>query len=183
MTGLTVGYAESIMCTQTGTALSDTATAAILNTEQGSLWIPQNWWSQNKGVHVWARGIITTPSSGTATLTMGCSSDTTQGTVGSLLWTNATAITPTSSASSWQWELEMELICQSVSGANAVVVGMGQLCIPSSATQVAAPYIVGSTTGVNLPIATGSYIEVYGKWTTAVSGDTLTLQAVAWLTT
>jgi hypothetical protein len=181
MTGLTTGYAEALSCSVAGSALSDTATAAAINTAQGAFWIPVNWWGQNKGIHLHSRGIISTPSSSTATLTMGICSDSTQGTVGTPKWTNASAITPVSSASNWFWELEMELICSSVSGANAVVVGMGELTLPASATQMQAPYAVGSTTGVNVPISTGAFLEVYAAWTTAVSGDTLTCETVAWI--
>lgn len=184
MTGLTLGYGEARSCAVAGTALSNIATAAAINTEQGSLFIPQNWWQQNSGIHLHARGIISTPVSATATLTMGIASDTVQGTVASMpKFTNASAITPVSSAANWFWELEMELICASVSGGNAAVVGMGELTLPASATQMQAPYAVGSVTPVNLAIATPAFLDVYAAWTTAVSGDTLTLETVFWITT
>lgn len=181
MTGLTRGYAEVVACSQAGSALADTSTAAILNTEQGSLYIPPNWWTLNSAIHLHARGIIGTPSSATATLTVGIAADTTQGTASANLFTNASAITPVSSASSWFWELEMELICQSVSGANAAIVGMGELTLPASATQMQAPYAIGSVTPVNLAIATPVYLDVYGHWTTAVASDTITLETVFWI--
>jgi hypothetical protein len=182
MSGLTPSnYAEVVACAQAGTALNDTATAAAINTSKGALWIPQNWWDVDRGVHLHARGIISTPASATATLTMGVCSDPTQGTVGTPLWTNATAITPVSSAANWFWELEMELIGQSLSGVNCVVVGMGELTLPASATQQVAPYTVGGTTGVNVPTAVGAFLEVYAKWTTAVVSDTLTCETVFWI--
>lgn len=181
MTGLTQGYAEAVCCSQAGTALSDTATAAAINPEQGSLYIPPNWWNVGKGVHLHARGIVSSPSSSTSTLVMGACADSVQGTVGTLLAANGTAITPVSSASSWFWELELEVICQSVTGGNAAIVGMGELTLPASATQAQAPYIIGSTSPVNLAIATPWFLDVYAKWSSAVSGDTLTCQSVFWI--
>jgi hypothetical protein len=181
MTNVGKGYAESICCATAGTAVSDTATAGVLNTAKGALYLPPEWWETNQGLHVFARGIVSTPSSGTATLTMGVSADTTQGTLGALLWTNGTAITPVSSAASWLWELEMDIIGQSDSGLNIATLGMGELTLPASATQGQAPYIVGSTTAVNLVAGTGYFLEIYAKWGTAVSGDTITGEMVNWI--
>jgi hypothetical protein len=181
MTGLTQGYAEVVACSQAGASLSDSATALVLNTEQGSCYIPPNWWAQNKGVHLHARGIITTPSSGTSTLQLGATADVAQGTLGALLFINGTAVTPISSAVAWFYELELELICQSVSGGNAAVVGMGELTLPATATQMQAPYAIGSTTPVNLVISTPYFLEVYGKWTTAVASCTLVNETVFWI--
>lgn len=180
MTGLTQGYAEAVMCSQAGTALSDNATAAVLNPEKGSLYIPPNWWDVNKGVHLWARGIVSSPSSGTATITLGASADTTQGTLGSLIWTNATAITPANSSSNWFWELELGIICSAVSGGTATVVGLGMISWPTSASANSV-YSAGSTTGVSLNIATPYFLDVYGKWGTAVASNTLTLEHVLWI--
>jgi hypothetical protein len=185
MTNVGKGYSECYMCATAGTALSDTATAGILSTAKGALYLGPEWLEVNQGAHLHARGIISTPATATATLKVGVSADTTQGTIpGSpLLWVPASVITPVSSASNWFWELEMELIVQSVSGLNAAIEGMGELTLPASASQMQAPYAVGSTTPVNVPIGQGTYFEVYAVWTTAVASDTITCETVCWITT
>ena len=167
-------------CAVAGTAISDTATGNVLNTADGAAYLPIGFFNGQlyRTVNLRASGIYSTPSSGTATIKLGATFNTAQGTIGSLFITSG-AITPASSMSSALWDLDLEITASTyteTSGSGTVnVMGIGTLTLHNSTTTTAgAVYGIGGTSLVDLVTYTGYFLEVYGIWGSAVSGNTMT---------
>ena len=192
MSFLTATNTECIAaCAVAGTAISNSATAGVLNTTDGAAYLPVSFFKGNlyRAVRVYATGIYSSPASGPATMQIGVTLDAAQGTTGALTFLSG-AVTPVINAANWPWELDCTLIVSTItetSGAGtANIMGTGHLILHGAAyagaqslatnTVQAWTVPVGATGLVSQSTVAGVFCEVYGKFGTAVSGSTMQLE-------
>jgi hypothetical protein len=177
-----------------GTAITNSASAGVLNSTSGAAYCPVNFFKHQlyAGILVTAKGTYSSPGAGPATMQIGATLDAAQGTTGALTFLSG-AITPVVSASSWLWELEVLLAVQSLtetSGAGTSnIVGLGHLTLHGAAlggaqslatnTVQAWTVPVGATATVNQSTVAAVWVEIYGKFGSAVSGSTMQCQQSA----
>jgi hypothetical protein len=184
MSNLTNTYEEVITnLAIAGTALSDTATGAVISTAAQAGILPIGFFSGygtgNKLIRCTGIGIISTSASGPATLSFSVQADTTLGTrntSGELA--TSTAVAPAVSLASSVFTIQSWSTVQSYSTTSAEIVSFGQLTIGGASGAAGAAYTFGSATPVALASAysTEFFIELWAVWGTAVSGCTLTLE-------
>jgi hypothetical protein len=167
-------------CAVAGTAISNSATAGVLNSADGAAYLPIGFFNGQlyRTVNIRASGIYSSPASAPATMQLGVTLNTSQGSIGSLTILSG-AITPTVSMSSALWDLDLEITASTyteTSGSGTVnVMGIGTLALHNSTTTTAgAVYGIGGTSLVSAVTYTGYFLEVYGKFGSAVSGSTVT---------
>jgi len=181
MSNLTNTYTEVINGIPiAGTALNDTATGAVISTAAQAAILPINFFNQyavNKTLQWTGYGIVSTPSSGPATLQFIVYADTTIGTANIALATQ-TAFTPAVSLASNIFEVNGWSTVQSYSGTSAEVVSFGVVTLGGASGAAGSSYTFGSATpvAVTTALSTEYAIELYAKWGSAVSGCTLTCE-------
>jgi hypothetical protein len=180
MSNLTNTYSEVINnLAVAGSALSDTATGAVISTAAQAVILPVgyfNAYAVNRALQWTGYGIISTAAS-PATIAFTVYADTTIGTADIALAAQ-TAATPAASLSSVIFEVNGWSTVQSFSTTSAEVVSFGTVTIGGASGAAGAQYTFGSATPVAITTAysTEYAIELYAKWGTAVSGCTLTCE-------
>jgi hypothetical protein len=155
-----------------GSALSDTATGADLSP------LPQfnsQTWAAMYAGQRWrftAYGILSSPSSGTATLNIGIYYG--GFTSGTALCTSGT-FTPTASLSSAWWGIQVEMEVRSV-GSSGTTWAQGWIDIPTSATAVTRQQMSGTSQTVTINTTASSTLTCGAVWSSAVSGNTVTCE-------
>lgn len=141
-----------------------------------TLWQPS--YVVGRALRVVARGTFGT--TGTPTLTIACSADTTQGTQGVTLAATG-ALTAPSSITNGNWELEFGVDFNSLGATGGTwstsidavgkfVLGAGN----NAATAAATAYMVGSATSITTLLYNTSYfIELYATWGTSSASNTI----------
>jgi|SRR5271165_4249073 len=171
-----------------GTALANSASAAVLNPASAAGYFPVAFWEGGPMYRSWrvtSKGVYSTAASGNPTLQVGVTLDSAQGTTGALTFLSGATVVIISAAS-WFWEMDVELTAQAVtetSGAGTVnIVGIGTLtlhriALPGTFTQgttVNADRIpIGASATVAQSMTAGFFIETYAKWGSAVAGTSI----------
>lgn len=162
-----------------GTPISNNATAGVLNPADGAAYLPIGFWNGQlyRTIKLRASGIYSSPASAPATMQLGLTFNTTEGTIATLTILSA-AITPAVSMTNAIWDLDMEVTASTyteTAGAGTVnVMGIGWLMLHSSSAGAAgAVYPVGGTTLVSVSTFVGYFVETYGKFGTAVAGSSM----------
>ncbi len=161
---------------------ADTGTGATVISPRGNTtglpYLPPGFFSNaygwNRKLKIIARGIVSTASATPGTLTLAvyfATSDT--ATPGTSVVASG-AFTPTTSLSSAIWVMDCSITC-GAPGPVPNLYGMGQVAVnPAAASGLT--YGMGSTTAVTgLSTETAYFIQVVANWSTAPSGDSITM--------
>lgn len=171
-----------------GTAQNTFTAAQVIGNGSNAAYLPIGFFNTNslgKTLKIVADGIYST--TGSPTLQLGVSLDTTFGTVSSTTFATGAVTAGTTVTNAW-WHFDIELTVQSLTevdphtsatGTVANIVGLGTAIIATSATATTAQSVLtmGSTspaTGAN--IFSAQFLEIYAAWGTSSASNTITLE-------